>query len=137
MQNEVHTEPGLLTKSKFFIDAFNTAIIDGPLRIYFSDKQESEALHIYFEIQENLSQQGLQLTQLVNLSQHAFVMLYPDETKFIEIFKSMTPQETDLEWAVDNFGENIIFGLKAFDEKEKRQEISLKVSKLIQIGAAQ
>ena len=136
MQNysaaEQHSEPGLLTKSRFFVDEFNTAIIDGPLRIYFSDKQEAEALHIYFEIQENLAKEGLQLTHLSSVSRHAFVMLYPDDSKFSQIF-ALAKEE----WAVDQFGENIIFGLKTFQEKEKRQEISQKVSRLIQTEAAQ
>ncbi|MBK9295008.1 MAG: hypothetical protein IPM57_11320 [Oligoflexia bacterium] len=121
-------EQGLLTKSKFFIEAFNTAIIDGPLRIYFSDKQESEALHIYFEIQENLAQQGLQLTQLASSCTHAFVMLYPDETAFLQVFENNKPNE----YVIDQFGENVILGLKASPQKEQRQVVSQKVSQIIQ-----
>lgn len=122
-------EQGLLTKSKFFVDAFNTAIIDGPLRIYFSDKQESEALHIYFEIQESLAQNGLHLTTLAGASTHAFVMLYPDGAIFDQIFSNNTGL------AIDQFGENIILGLKAPHEKTQRQEISQKVSQIIQTTA--
>lgn len=124
-------EQGLLTKSKFFVDAFNTAIIDGPLRIYFSDKQESEALHIYFQIQENLAKQGLLLTALASSATHAFVMLYPDNNSFDQVFEK---SNQDL-WAIDQFGENIILGLKTFDEKEKRLEISDKVSQIIRSAA--
>ncbi len=123
--------PLLLTKSRFFIDAFNTAIIDGPLRIYFSDKQETEALHIYFEIQESLAQQGLKLTHLAGQSKHAFVMLYPDPTSFEQVF-----QTSKDEWVMDQFGENVIFGLKKFKEKDRRLEISKQVSDLIQSAAA-
>ncbi len=134
--------PMLLTKSRFFIDAFNTAIIDGPLRIYFSDKHETEALHIYFEIQESLAKQGLQLTSLSGISQHTFVMLYPSEKDFDMIFTNASenverPGRASQEsWKTDEFGENIIFGLKNYDERDLRREISTEVSNLIRTGAA-
>ena len=39
-----------ITQSSFYSPAFNGAIFDGPLRLYFSQAQEAMALKFYFEL---------------------------------------------------------------------------------------
>ena len=41
------------TQSPYFNPAFNSAIFDGPLRIYFAQYQESSGLKIYFYMQKH------------------------------------------------------------------------------------
>jgi hypothetical protein len=76
----------LVTDSRFFSQEFNTAIIDGPLRIYFSDRQESEALHIYFDVQQALEKIGKRLSQFPLNNPHLYLMLYPTRQSFINVF---------------------------------------------------
>jgi hypothetical protein len=76
----------LVTNSRFFSQEFNTAIIDGPLRIYFADRQESEALHIYFEVQQALERAGQKLSAFPNDNPHLYLMMYPTRQSFINVF---------------------------------------------------
>ena len=78
----------VLVQSKFFNPAFNSAIFDGPVRIYFSQFYESQALKLYFAIQENL---GEYLTQAKDSSRaptkNVLVMLYPNAESFSLTFE--------------------------------------------------
>lgn len=72
-----------LMNSRYFNPAFNSAIFDGPFRIYFSQFQESQALKIYFSLQEKLpaatqKAKDLHRTKGTNL----LVMLYPTQDAF-------------------------------------------------------
>lgn len=95
----------IVTKSRFFSNHFNTAIIDGPLRIYFTDRQESQALQVYFEIQETLKQRGVYLNSIALSSPNTFVMLYPNSESFSEIFSSKSGV------GEDRFGEHFVLGI--------------------------
>lgn len=72
-----------VTQSKFFSPAFNAAIFDGPIRIYFAQYQESQALKVYFNLQERFqdarkSARGIFKDRARNI----FVMLYPTDETF-------------------------------------------------------
>jgi len=95
----------MVTDSRFFSREFNTAIIDGPLRIYFADRQESEALKIYFDIQEVLAKGGMRLDSLPVEKQNVFLMLYPTQQTFKDAF------ENDEDLAFGNFGEHLVLGV--------------------------
>jgi hypothetical protein len=95
----------MVTDSRFFSREFNTAIIDGPLRIYFADRQESEALKIYFEIQEVLAKGGTRLDSISMEKPNVFLMLYPTRQTFKEAFE----KEDDL--AFGKFGEHLVLGV--------------------------
>jgi len=78
-----------LTQSNYYSPAFNTAIFDGPIRLYFARSQEAIALRIYFQLQEKLRHfycNGKDLYR--HLNQHIFIMLYPSE----EVFDLSFPQ---------------------------------------------
>lgn len=72
-----------LTQSNYYSPAFNAAIFDGPIRLYFAQYQEAAALRIYFRLQEELKhlyQKGKDLHR--HLGRHIFVMLYPSTDTF-------------------------------------------------------
>lgn len=75
----IHQPVSFLTQSKFYSPAFNAAIFDGPLRIYFAQYQEALALKVYFKLQEGL--EGFRAS-----AQHVFVMLYPTPETFENCF---------------------------------------------------
>jgi hypothetical protein len=95
----------MVTDSRYFTNEFNTAIIDGPLRIYFADRQEANALQIYFDIQETLQIGGMKLDDIPMTSPHMFLMLYPSEESFKVVFNN--GEKT----AFGKFGENLVLGI--------------------------
>lgn len=72
-----------LMQSKYFNPAFNSAIFDGPVRIYFAQFHESLALKIYFQLQQRFSDL---MTRSKSLHQkngrNILVMLYPNSDTF-------------------------------------------------------
>ena len=67
-----------LMQSRFFNPAFNSAIFDGPLRIYFAQAQESHALKVYFGLQQNYAKDLELAKQIYQGGGHnLLVMLYP------------------------------------------------------------
>jgi hypothetical protein len=72
-----------LLQSKFFTPAFNSAIFDGPVRIYFSQFHEALALKIYFSLQQNLSSLMSQAKNIhKQTGRNVLVMLYPTNDSF-------------------------------------------------------
>ena len=74
------TETNYVTQTKYFSPAFNAAIFDGPIRIYFAQYQEAQAMKIYFDLQarfQNLRRESRQFKD-----RNIFVMLYPDPETF-------------------------------------------------------
>jgi hypothetical protein len=78
-----------LTQSKFFNPAFNSAIFDGPIRIYFAQMHESLALKIYFSLQQDFSAILNQCKEAHKMSgKTVLVMLYPTPDSFAMSFES-------------------------------------------------
>ncbi len=72
-----------VTQSKFFSPAFNAAIFDGPIRIYFAQYQESLALKIYFDLQERFQDARKNARGIFkDRARNIFVMLYPTDETF-------------------------------------------------------
>ena len=72
-----------LMQSKFFNPAFNSAIFDGPVRIYFSQFHESLALKIYFGLQQNyLDLMNDAKEAHKNHGNNILVMIYPSQEAF-------------------------------------------------------
>lgn len=78
------TEPTTyVTQSKFFSPAFNAAIFDGPIRIYFAQYQEALALKVYFQLQERFTEHRREGRGIFkNRARNVFVMLYPSPETF-------------------------------------------------------
>lgn len=71
--------------TRFYSPVFNTALFDGPLRIYFSQSYESAALKVYHLLQSQYQEQWGQLKECsVKSKEHVFLMIYP-EKKDLEI----------------------------------------------------
>ncbi len=82
-----------VTQSKYFSPAFNAAIFDGPIRIYFAQYQEAQALKLYFNFQErfaDLRRQGRGIFK--SRGRNIFVMLYPTEETFDLSFGALEPR---------------------------------------------
>ncbi len=72
-----------VTQSRFFSPVFNAAIFDGPIRIYFAQFQEAQALKLYFNLQERFGDVRKQARGSFKArGQNIFVMMYPNEETF-------------------------------------------------------
>lgn len=78
-----------LMQSKYFNPAFNSAIFDGPVRIYFAQVHEAVALKLYFMIQQKLESQMVRAKEMAKASgANILVMLYPTVESFDLSFES-------------------------------------------------
>lgn len=78
-----------VTQSRFFSPVFNAAIFDGPIRIYFAQFQEAQALKLYFNLQERFSDVRKQARGIFKeRGQNIFVMMYPNVDTFDISFAS-------------------------------------------------
>ena len=97
----------LVTQSKFFSPVFNAAIFDGPIRIYFAQHQESQALKVYFNLQERYK--DLREKSRYNLQKRGgniFIMLYPSVETFEMCFNAapihseVTKERLELDYVI-------------------------------------
>jgi hypothetical protein len=101
-----------LMQSKFFNPAFNSAIFDGPIRIYFAQFHEALALKIYFMIQQKLHDQVARAKELSKASgANILVMVYPNEESFLMSFESQQNQAA-YPLALEKWNEDVVVGLR-------------------------
>lgn len=99
-----------LMQSKYFSVAFNSAIFDGPYRIYFSQFHEAFALKVYFLLQQRT---GTDFAALRNYSQKSrvnfYIMIYPHPESFDYSF-----EEGDVNslWSSEVWNNDLVLGLK-------------------------
>lgn len=99
-----------LMQSKFFNPAFNSAIFDGPVRIYFAQFHEALALKIYFLIQQKLKLEMAKAKQAAKASgANILVMIYPTIESFELSFANSTSPNNPLE--VEKWNEDVVIGL--------------------------
>ena len=99
-----------LMQSKYFNPAFNSAIFDGPMRIYFAQSHESLALKIYFLAQQKLTAELAQAKELSKSAQaNILVMIYPDEDSFVTSFHDL-PAEKNI--VAEAWNEDVVIGLR-------------------------
>ena len=94
-----------ITKTKYFSSDFNTAIFSDPIRIYFSNEQESQALELYFRLQSRKNQWEQFLRQR-GKDNYCYIMLYRDSSQFETCF------EEDANFAPGDMGEDYVLGIK-------------------------
>ncbi len=99
-----------LMQSKYFSPAFNSAIFDGPLRIYFAQFHESMALKIYFMAQQKLSAELIRAKEVSKASQaNILVMIYPTEDSFEMTFEKHTGSG---KISVETWNDDVVIGLR-------------------------
>lgn len=104
-----------LMQSKYFNPAFNSAIFDGPVRIYFAQFHEALALKIYFLIQQKLNSEVMNARRLAKASgANILVMIYPTDAQFKEAFDSSNQELVD----VNSWQENVVIGVRGPIEDE-------------------
>ncbi len=100
-----------LMQSKFFNPAFNSAIFDGPIRIYFAQLHEALALKIYFLIQQKLSNEVARAKEISKAKgANILVMLYPSEEGFLMSFDGQHENTQPL--ALEKWNEDVVVGLR-------------------------
>ncbi|MEK2690424.1 hypothetical protein [Bdellovibrio sp. GT3] len=105
-----------LMQSKYFNPAFNSAIFDGPVRIYFAQFHEALALKIYFMVQQQLFQETAKAKEAAKASgANILVMIYPTSDSFQLSFEN-AKSENPLE--VEKWGEDVVIGLRGPLEDE-------------------
>lgn len=73
----------VFAQSRFFTSAFNSAIYDGPIRIYFSQSHEAAGLSVYFTLTKNHPESVKRLKEFSKRTgENVFLLIYPDEEHF-------------------------------------------------------
>lgn len=94
-----------LTQSQYFSPIFNTAVFDGPIRIYFAQKQEAYALELYFKLSSRLRSSDPEAMK--KRGPNIFVMIYPDTNSYKETFES-----EDMGFCTKKLGNDIVIGVR-------------------------
>lgn len=106
-----------LMQSKYFNPAFNSAIFDGPVRIYFAQFHEAQALKIYFSIQQKLVAEMAKAKEAAkNTGANILVMVYPTPDSFAMSFEAYTATTTPFE--SERWNEDVVLGLRGPLEDE-------------------
>ena len=106
-----------LMQSKYFNPAFNSAIFDGPVRIYFAQFHEAQALKIYFSIQQKLVAEMAKAKEAAkNTGANILVMVYPTPDSFAMSFENHSGTVTPFE--SEKWNEDVVLGLRGPLEDE-------------------
>lgn len=102
-----------ITQSPFYSPAFNGAIFDGPLRLYFSQSQEALALKFYFELRSKT--QDLNERWPRSGGPSLYIMIYPTEETFDLCFVSQGLAWTPETLPMGRLGRDHVVALQAGD----------------------
>ncbi|MBL7542977.1 MAG: hypothetical protein JNL11_04130 [Bdellovibrionaceae bacterium] len=95
-----------LIQSKYFVTDFNSAIFDGPIRIYFTQVQESLALKIYFHIQNHFVNEVKKLKDISSqVPSSLFILIYPNPESYEKCFETAQPM------SVVNWESDLVIGI--------------------------
>ena len=109
-----------LMQSRFFSPAFNSAIFDGPVRIYFSQVHEALALKIYFSFQQKHPQALVRAKELHKAhGLNLLIMIYPSDESFVMSFEGMGDQFL----VEDRLGDDTLLGINGPFEDERLPEV--------------
>jgi hypothetical protein len=99
-----------LTQSRYYSPCLNAAIFDGPVRLYFAQSQEPDALKIYFQLQKVFDEQfAAAKRELMEQDQSLFILLYPNS----ETFESSSSGHFSADGVlVDQLGSDLIMGVQ-------------------------
>jgi hypothetical protein len=133
-----------VTQSKYFSPAFNAAIFDGPIRIYFAQYQEAAALKVYFHFQERYADLRRQASGIFkNRARNIFVMLYPTAETFDLSFGEVEPLASGmgaeaLPSAIlcEQLGEDHVIGVRGPLEDSIINSLYLEVDQIVRSAEA-
>lgn len=119
-----------LTQSRFYSPAFNSAIFDGPLRIYFAQYQEPIALKIYFMAQQKMAGQALSLREVYRrVGVNIFVMLYPSAEAFQMSFEQNSGELVH----IDRLGTDFVVGVSGPISETQIETICERIQELAKV----
>ena len=73
--------------TRFYSPVFNTALFDGPIRLYFSQSYETAALKIYHLLQSDfIDTWNLLKDQTLRSKEHVFLIIYPELKDLQQVF---------------------------------------------------
>lgn len=109
--HKVRSAYSALMQSRFFNPAFNSAIFDGPVRIYFAQFHESAALKIYFLTQQKLTSELQKAKELSKQAQaNILVMMYPSVESFELSFEEA--KDVSEKFCVGRLHEDVVIGVR-------------------------
>lgn len=118
-----------LTQSRFYSPAFNAAVFDGPIRIYFAQHQEGLALKVYFMLQQYLKETYSTFRKgFRHHGQTVFLMLYPNQESFENSF-SKDNQKLVL---IERLGEDHVVGVRGPLNEDQFEMIFEQVKTILQ-----
>ncbi len=124
-----------VTQSKYFSAAFNAAIFDGPIRIYFAQYQESQALKIYFNLQERFDDVRKTARGIFkDRGRNIFVMLYPTEETFDLSFthdQRVSHPETASAIVRERLGQDYVLGVRGPLEDELMEPLYAQIDSIV------
>jgi hypothetical protein len=116
-----------LTQSEFYSPVFNTAVFDGPIRIYFSQVQEPAALALYFRLQQYLkSTYAIFRQSFRSHGQTIFLMIYPNAESFRDSFPTARTGVS-----VGRLGEDHVIGVQGPLEDIQHQAVFAEVTSIL------
>ncbi len=117
-----------LMQSKYFSPAFNSAIFDGPLRIYFAQFHESFALKVYFLIQNSFKEQLTKAKEIAKASHSSiFIMVYPTHDHFTLSFEAA--EDNDFPIVQEKWNQDLVIGLRQPLEENQMDLLAAEFSK--------
>lgn len=98
--------------TRFYSPVFNTALFDGPFRIYFSQSYESSALKIYHILQTQHEDLWKQLKHWSSSTkEHVFLLMYPEAKDVQMIFENQTANSDFCQVQLECWDEGVAIGL--------------------------
>lgn len=100
--------------TRFYSPVFNTALFDGPFRIYFSQAYESSALKMYHLLQTEYQSLWNEVKAWSQTNkEHVFLLIYPDAESAEMIFSKESINHAQAEDALymQDWEEGVAFGL--------------------------
>lgn len=118
-----------LISTKYFNPAFNSAIYDGPVRIYFAQLHESLALKIYFSIQQSLADEWLKSWEFSKkVGGNIHIMIYPNEEAFGLSFERTNG---DKNFSMEVMNADVIVGMKKPIEENQLEPFIQEIKELM------
>lgn len=118
-----------LTQSRFYSPAFNAAVFDGPIRIYFAQHQEALALKVYFKLQQYLKDTYSVFRK--SFKQHGqtiFLMLYPTQ----ESFENSFSEESKNTVIAERLGDDHVVGVRGPLDENDYEAVFAQVKVILQ-----